>query len=80
MAEEIINKYTEGFLERNGFKNVCLNKWASEKCMITILEDHYQIDFTNFDGDWTMYTDSFSIPRLVGVLTWHDLLDRNYSK
>ena len=80
MAEETINKWTEGFLERNSFQMVCPNKWANEKCVITILENFYQIDFTNFDGDWTMYTDSWSVPHLVGVLTWHDLLDRNYSK
>ena len=38
------------------------------------------IQFTNFDGDWEMNTDSYSLPHLVGVLTWHDLLDRNYAK
>lgn len=78
--EETFNIFANGFLERNGFKNVCPNKWASEKCMVTILKDCYQIQFTNFDGDWEIFTDSWSIPHLVGVLTWHDLLDRNYSK
>jgi hypothetical protein len=27
-----------------------------------------------------MYTDSWSIPHLVGTLTWNDLIDRNYIK
>jgi hypothetical protein len=78
--EETANIFVDGFLQRNSFKNVCPNKWASKECMVTILPDCYQIDFTNYDGDWTLYTDSWSIPHLVGVLTWHDLLDRNYSK
>lgn len=34
----------------------------------------------NSQIDWEMHTDSSSIPHLVGVLTWHDLLDRNYLK
>jgi hypothetical protein len=74
--EEIINS----FFERNSFKNVGPNKWANEKCMVTLLEDCYQINFTNFDGDWEFYTESLRIPSLVGTLTWNDLLDRNYSK
>jgi hypothetical protein len=76
MVEEIINS----FLERNSFKMVCPNKWANDKCMITLLENCYQIQFTNFDGDWEFFTDSLHIPSLVGTLTWNDLLDRNYSK
>lgn len=80
MAEEIINPYVASFLERNSFKNVGTNQFANEKCIVTIHENFYQIQFTNFDGDWEMHTDSSSIPHLVGVLTWHDLLDRNYSK
>jgi hypothetical protein len=68
------------FLERNGFKNVCENKWANENCLITILENCYQIQYTNFDGDWEFFTESLRIPSLVGILTWNDLLDRNYSK
>ncbi len=68
------------FLERNSFKNVGENKWANDKCMVTILEHCYQIQFTNFDGDWEFFTESLHIPSLVGTLTWNDLLDRNYSK
>jgi len=68
------------FLERNGFKNVSKSGWANEKCIVTILENCYQIQFTNFDGDWEFFTDSLHIPSLVGTLTWNDLLDRNYSK
>ena len=78
--EEIVNPYIDSFLERNSFKNVCPNKWANEKCLVTVLEDYYMIQFTNFDGDWEMFTDSWSIYHLVGILTWHDLLDRNYAK
>lgn len=68
------------FLKRNSFKNVGENKYANDLCLVTIKEDHYQINFTNFDGDWEFYTESLHIPSLVGTLTWNDLLDRNYSK
>lgn len=68
------------FLERNSFRNVCENKWANEKCLIIVLSDCYQIQYTNFDGDWEFFTESLHIPSLVGTLTWYDLLDRNYSK
>jgi len=69
-------------LERNGFKNVSENKWANERCMVTVNEtlECYQIQFTNFDGDWEFFTESMHIPSLIGTLTWNDLLDRNYSK
>lgn len=78
--ESIVNPYVVSFLERNSFKNVGVNQYANELCLVTVLPEIYKINFTNFDGDFEMYTDSWSIPHLVGTLTWHNLLDRNYSK
>lgn len=51
MAEEIINPYVASFLERNSFKNVGANQFANEKCIVTIHEDCYQIQFTNRLGN-----------------------------
>jgi hypothetical protein len=78
--EEIVNPYVASFLERNSFKNVGGNQFANQLCMVTVLPEIYKINFTNYDGDFEMYTDSWSIPHLVGTLTWHGLLDRNYAK
>jgi hypothetical protein len=78
--EETANNITIEFLERNSFKRVADNKYANIACVITILEDCYQIQFTNFDGDWEFFTQSLHIPSLVGTLTWNNLLDRNYAK
>ena len=78
--EETVNNIVGNFLERNSFKNVCPNQWANDRCLVTILEDCYQIQFNNFDGDWEFCTESLLLPALVGSLTWHDLLDRNYAK
>lgn len=77
---ETVNNYVEQFLERNSFKNVGTSKWANIACVITVNETHYQINFTNYDGDWELYTESLLIPALVGTLTWNSLLDRNYTK
>ena len=78
--EEIVNPYVASFLERNSFKTVKSNQFVNGLCIVTVLPEIYKINFTNYDGDFEMYTDSWSIPHLVGVLTWHDLLDRNYIK
>lgn len=77
---ETVNNYIESFLERNSFKKIGTNEWANIACVITINETHYQINFTNYDGDWELYTESLIIPALVGTLTWNNLLDRNYTK
>jgi hypothetical protein len=43
-------------------------------------DGEYEISFeTPEHGPVTMYT-SWSIPHLVGTLTWHDLIDKNYKK
>jgi len=34
-------------LEKNSFKKVGPNKWTNDKCLITILEDCYVIQFTD---------------------------------
>jgi hypothetical protein len=74
------NEIIGTFLERNSFKRVADNKYANIACVITILEDCYQINFSNFDGDLEFFTQSLHIPSLVGTLTWNNLLDRNYAK
>lgn len=77
----IKNIYIEGFLTRNGFKKMNETDYASLTCTVRVLENGYEIQFNNPDfGEGSLYTDNFSIPQLVGILTWHNLIDRNYSK
>lgn len=75
------NPYIGPFLLRNGFKGSGGDTYHNPKCTITVLEDCYQINFNYPEGGKvSAYTDSHSIPHLVGVLTWNDLIDKNYKK
>ena len=75
------NLFIEGFLTRNGFKKMDENNFTSMTCVIQVLKDCYEIQFNDPEfGEVKMYTDNFSIPQLAGVLSWHNLIDRNYSK
>lgn len=83
-----LNPYIGPFLLRNGFIKHKIrphvykdNIYHNSKCTINVLEDCYEIQFDEPEvGEVTMFTDSWSIPHLVGTLTWNDLIDRNYIK
>jgi hypothetical protein len=75
------NVFIEVFLLRNEFTQVKENTFTNDKCTVILLEDCYQIDFNDPDhGDVSSYTTSESIYHLIGILTWYDLMDRNYKK
>lgn len=82
------NIFIGPFLLRNGFSKSKIrnneykdNVYYNLECIITVLESYYEIRFDEPEaGEVLMYTDSWSIPHLVGLLTWHDLIDRNYIK
>ena len=75
------NPYIEPFLLRNGFKKQKNNSYDNLKCIITVLDGYYQIDWNHIKyGEISTYTDSYSILHLVGILTWNGLIDRNYKK
>ena len=77
------NPYIGSFLLKNGFSKDKLdaNVYFNSECIVTVLEDCYQIDFDHPEyGSVSNYTDSHSIIHLVGVLTWNDLIDKNYKK
>lgn len=78
---EVKNRYIEPFLLRNGFKKQENNSYDNLECIITVLDGYYQIDWNHIKyGEISTYTDSYSITHLVGILTWNDLIDRNYIK
>lgn len=71
----------EGFLTRNSFQNMGNNTYVNKECSIKILKDCYEIEFVDVNlGEVIIYTDSLNIPQLAGMLTWYNLIDRNYSK
>lgn len=79
--EVAVNVFIEGFLFRNGFQKQETNIYANLNCIIKVLNNCYEIQFNDPEyGEVAMYTDSHSIKHLVGVLTWHDLIDKNYNK
>jgi hypothetical protein len=79
---EELNPHIGPFLLKNGFEKFKYedNIYTNSECTINVLEGCYEILFENEWGEVSTYTDSWSIPHLVGVLTWHDLIDRNYIK
>ena len=77
---EIINPYIGSFLLKNGFKGIGGDSYRNSECTIIVTEDQYEIQFTQEGDEVSMYTDSLSIYHLIGILTWYDLMDRNYKK
>jgi hypothetical protein len=65
------------FLETNGFKQVNDYTWENDKCTVQLLDFQYIVtDKTPDPG--TMFSDNLSIYWLIGVLTYRNLMDRNY--
>ena len=78
---EIIEPYIGSFLLKNGFKGIGGDSYSNSECIVIVLDDYYQIDFDYPEyGRVSTYTDSLSIYHLIGILTWYDLMDRNYKK
>ena len=75
-----LNPYIGSFLLRNEFKGIGGDSYRNSKCTINVLEDCYEVLFESEYGEVSTYTDSHSIIHLVGILTWNDLIDKNYNK
>ncbi len=71
-------------LERNGFEidPASDTRYTNEKCIIDIMEDHYEV--THYDIDFlewlTWYSESASLTALMGYLSWMGFIERGYSK
>jgi hypothetical protein len=83
-----LNHHIGPFLLKNGFSKHKIrphvyknNVYHNSECTVKVLEGCYEIIFEDdFGGEVTTYTDTWSIPHLVGTLTWNDLIDKNYNK
>jgi len=72
------------FLEINGFKKAkdkrdqtIWNTYKNDLCIIYIDMDKEYYKVTNNEG-WSMYSDNLVIYWLIGVLTYNNLMDKNY--
>jgi hypothetical protein len=77
-----LNPYIGPFLLNNGFEKREDNIYTTSECTTIIVnKDYYEVQFIEPDlGEVSMYTDSLSIYHLVGILTWFNLIDKNYKK
>lgn len=66
------------FLTINGFEQLERNKFKNNKCTVTILKSCYSVTFMNEFGEGTICSDDLNIYWLIGVLTYYNMIDRNY--
>lgn len=79
-------KWITDFLVKNDFKFVSENSLQNESCLIEILKEDsteekyfYKISYNNEEYD-DVYTvsDGLNICWLIGYLTYHNLMTKNY--
>ena len=76
-----LNPYIGPFLLNNDFEKKENNTYINSECTIIVTKDYYEVQFIEPGfGEVSMYTDSLSIYHLVGLLTWFNLIDKNYKK
>ncbi|MFX1295600.1 MAG: hypothetical protein ACFFD2_12215 [Promethearchaeota archaeon] len=73
-------KQIEEFLLKNGFKKLNNTHYENNKCDIYInyKAEYYLIKFVIDSHVYDVYTTTLKLTELVGELTWHDLIDKNY--
>ncbi len=65
------------FLEKNGFTKELEKVYGNGKCDVKINDGYYTIFFYNVGS---MHSDNLSIYWLIGVLTYYELIDKNYKQ
>ena len=73
-------KPIEDFLLKNNFFKKDEKHFQNDKCEIFINHPYYGIYFTYINKPIEMFSNDLNIYWLVGVLTWYDLIDKNYKK
>ena len=69
----------KNWLLLNGFKEMEKNSYANDFCNVVINEEDECYEMADADGN-VMYSPNLNIYWLVGILTWHDYIPRNYRK
>lgn len=76
-----LNPYVGPFLLNNGFEKQENNNYRNSECTVLVADYYYEVIFKDpICGGSSMFTDSWSIYHLIGILTWFDLIDKNYKK
>jgi hypothetical protein len=76
-----LNPYVGPFLLNNGFEKRENNNYYNSECTVLVVNKYYEVIFKDpICGGSSMFTDSWSIYHLIGILTWFDLIDKNYKK
>ena len=76
-----LNHYVGSFLLNNGFEKREDNNYYNSECTVLVADKYYEVMFKDpICGGSSMFTDSWSIYHLIGILTWFDLIDKNYKK
>lgn len=65
------------FLLKNGFEQLTKNGYANPCCTVVILQDGCVIEQLNEE---ITISDDLNIYWLVGYLTYHNLIPKNYKK
>lgn len=68
----------EDFLLSNGFIKTAENKFKTRDCEVIIHADIYQVKFLN-EQTGSMYSNDKNIYWLIGLLTYNELIDKNYN-
>jgi hypothetical protein len=72
-------KDVENFLIKNGFENNLHTQiFSNDKCQVTIFDKYYEVYTHKYDT--VMFSPTLQIYWLIGVLTYYDLIDKNYIK
>lgn len=65
--------YPEDFLTANGFRKEG-NLFVNNLCTITVFKNYFGIKY----GIGEMFSDNKNLYWLIGFLTFHELMDKNY--
>jgi len=68
------------FLKHSGFDQTSENSFTNSKCKVTIIGNntasaHYEVK----TEEGSMYSNDINIYWLIGVLTYYNYIDRNYT-
>ncbi len=74
------NSHIASFLLKNGVKGIGGDSYSNSECTVIVTGDQYEVQFVEEGEEGSMFTDSLSMYHLVGILTWYNLIDRNYKK
>ena len=73
--EDNINQIVPTFLIKNGFIEKDKTHFNNEKVEIIIHDEEY---YEIIDGEYHMYSKDINIYWLIGTLTYHDWMVKNY--